>query len=194
MSMLSPDLRGARALRPALLALVLAVASLAWASEPLVFESPEQEARFDRLTEELRCLVCQNQSLADSDAPLAQDLRNEVFLMLQQGNSDEDIKRFLTERYGDFVLYRPPVKGNTFLLWFSPLLLFVGGAVIMAVIISRRRVMLAEEALEEVRGGNPGVENPEIEEPKSGKPEAGAPVTRKPAYEEPAHLVGDDEP
>jgi len=144
--------------RPLLSAIIL-LAALVWmgaapvgAEEPLTFDSPAQEERFNRLAEELRCLVCQNQSLADSDAPLAQDLRNEVYAMLQQGNSDEDIKRFLTERYGDFVLYRPPVKSNTFLLWFSPLILFVGGAVLMAVIISRRRVMLADEALEEARG------------------------------------------
>ncbi len=138
-----------------LAACCLAVATPATAAEPIVFDDPELEARFDRLTEELRCLVCQNQSLADSDAPLAQDLRNEVFLMLEQGNSDEEIKRFLVDRYGDFVLYRPPVRGNTLLLWLAPLLLLTGGAVIMAVTISRRRVMLAEEALDAARDDVP---------------------------------------
>jgi cytochrome c-type biogenesis protein CcmH len=136
--------------------LVLACAAVATASEPLVFEDPKLEARFDRLTEELRCLVCQNQSLADSDAQLAQDLRNEVFLMLEQGNSDEEIKRFLVDRYGDFVLYRPPVRGNTLLLWLAPILLLTAGAVIMAVTISRRRVMLDSESLDTDRDEDAG--------------------------------------
>ncbi len=133
------------------------------AAEPLVFDSPEQEARFDRLTEELRCLVCQNQSLADSDAPLAQDLRREVLLMLRQGQSDEEIKRFLVDRYGDFVLYRPPVNSSTLLLWLAPLLLLTAGAAVVAMTIHRRRGMLAEEALAEVRaeaGGAPNDEAP----------------------------------
>lgn len=131
--------------------LMLVVTSLA-AVEPRDFSSPEEEARFAELTEELRCTVCQNQSLADSDAPLARDLRDEVQTMLQQGNSDEEIKRFLVERYGDFVLYRPPVRGNTLLLWLAPLLLLTTGAVVMAFTIHRHRVMLAEEALAEVDG------------------------------------------
>ncbi len=141
----------------AVLAAVLAallVSLVAWtgaasAAEPLAFDSPEQQARFDRLAEELRCLVCQNQSLADSDAILAQDLRNEIFVMLQQGHSDAEIKNFMVERYGDFVLYRPPVRSDTLLLWFAPLLLLTAGAVVLAVTIARRRVMLAEEALNE---------------------------------------------
>jgi cytochrome c-type biogenesis protein CcmH len=126
------------------------------AADPLQFESAEQEARFTELTAELRCTVCQNQSLADSDAPLAQDLRNEIHLMMQQGDSDEDIKRFLVDRYGDFVLYRPPVRGATLLLWIAPLLLLTTGAVVMAITIHRRRVMLAEEALgAALEDGNP---------------------------------------
>ena len=78
--------------------------------EPLVFESMLQEDRFNQLTMELRCLVCQNQNLADSDAQLAHDLRAEVHEMLVAGNSDDEIKQFMVERYGDFVLYRPPVQ------------------------------------------------------------------------------------
>ena len=85
--------------------------------EPLVFENQQQQDRFDQLTRELRCLVCQNQNLADSDAPLAHDLRREVYEMVQSGQNNEDIKTFLVERYGDFVLYRPPVQNNTYLLW-----------------------------------------------------------------------------
>ncbi len=133
----------------AIAAATMSISLAVQAMEPLVFDSPEQEERFNALTAELRCLVCQNQSLADSDAVLAQDLRNEVFVMLQQGNSNEEIKRFLVDRYGDFVLYRPPVRKDTLLLWLSPLLLLTAGGVIMAFTISRRRVMLAEQALEE---------------------------------------------
>jgi cytochrome c-type biogenesis protein CcmH len=112
---------------------------------PLVFSSPEQEQRFKSLAEELRCAVCQNQSLADSDAPLAQDLRQEIFMMLEAGASDEDIKRFLVDRYGDFVLYRPPVRGNTLLLWLGPGLLLVLGAAVIGYNIRRRRDLLTEE-------------------------------------------------
>lgn len=139
--------------RMALLALMLP--TLLVAAEPLVFDSPQLEARFDRLTEELRCVVCQNQSLADSDAPLAQDLRNEVFVMLREGRSDEEIKNFLVSRYGEFVLYRPPMRGSTLLLWLAPLLLFTGGAVVIALTLRQRRVMLAEEALQEAEQGLP---------------------------------------
>ena len=136
---------------PGATALLLAALLFAGAAgaDPLEFESPAEEERFGELTAELRCTVCQNQSLADSDAPLAQDLRNEIHTMMRQGDSDEDIKRFLVDRYGDFVLYRPPVRGNTLLLWIAPLLLLTAGAAVMAVTISRRRVMLAEEALDQ---------------------------------------------
>jgi cytochrome c-type biogenesis protein CcmH len=119
--------------------IICSILSLAvWASEPLVFESPEQEARYTTLTQELRCLVCQNQSLADSDAPLAQDLRQEIHKMLQGGRSNEEIKTFLVERYGDFVLYRPPVKGSTLVLWLLPLILLAGGGIIVTMIVRRQ--------------------------------------------------------
>jgi cytochrome c-type biogenesis protein CcmH len=152
-----------RRLRRLILATSLAVGLPATlpvhAMEPREFDTPEQEQRFNALTEELRCTVCQNQSLADSDVPLAEDLRDEIQIMIAQGNSDEDIKRFLVDRYGDFVLYRPPVRGNTLLLWLAPLLLLTTGAAVMAVTIHRRRVMLAEEALAEARDGLVGDPN-----------------------------------
>jgi len=114
------------------------------ASDPIEFESEEQAQRFAALTEELRCLVCQNQNLADSDAPLAADLRHEIFEMMAAGRSDEEIKAFLVARYGDFVLYRPPVQGNTLALWLAPLvLLLVGGIVVFLAV--RRRTRLPEE-------------------------------------------------
>ncbi|MFA7667643.1 MAG: cytochrome c-type biogenesis protein [Burkholderiaceae bacterium] len=99
---------------------------------------PADKARYDRLAHELRCLVCQNQTLAESDASLAADLRRQVETMVIDGRSDDQIKRFLVERYGDFVLYRPPMQSNTWLLWFGPfVLLAVGIGVWMA--INRRR-------------------------------------------------------
>jgi len=83
----------------------------------------EQEARYRTLTNQLRCLVCQNQNIADSDAPLAADLRNQVKRQLLAGESNQQITDYLTERYGDFVLYKPPFKAITLLLWFGPVLL-----------------------------------------------------------------------
>ena len=114
------------------LALLLWTCALAVpaADTPFEFAEPGQAARYQRLTEELRCLVCQNQSLADSHADLAQDLRNEVYRMLVAGQSDREIVDFLVARYGEFVLYRPPVSPLTWLLWFGPaLLLLIAGGV-----------------------------------------------------------------
>ncbi|HEY7906095.1 MAG TPA: cytochrome c-type biogenesis protein, partial [Wenzhouxiangella sp.] len=100
-----------------LLALGLSDQSLASAIEPLPFRSDVEEIRFKALAEEIRCTVCQNQSLADSDAPLAQDLRQTLFFMIQDGRTDQEIRNFMVERYGDFVLYRPPLASHTLLLW-----------------------------------------------------------------------------
>ena len=97
------------------------------AIDPLPFKNEAEEQRFQALVRELRCLVCQNQNLADSDAGLAKDLRKEVFDMIQAGKSDDEIKLFLTERYGDFVLYRPPFKATTLVLWIGPLVVLVTG-------------------------------------------------------------------
>jgi cytochrome c-type biogenesis protein CcmH len=96
------------------------------------------EARLKTLSEELRCLVCQNQTLADSTAPLAEDLRREVRELAQQGKSDAEIKQYLVARYGDFVLYRPPVKPTTWLLWFGPFAFLLGGALVWFVVLRRR--------------------------------------------------------
>lgn len=111
--------------------------------EPLVFQSAEQEERYKDLTLELRCLVCQNQNLADSDAPLAQQLRGEIFDMLQDGRSDEEITGFMVDRYGDFVLYRPPMQGNTLALWVMPLAILLIGAVGVALTVRNRSRKLA---------------------------------------------------
>ena len=126
-----------------LLILLLSVA--AFAQEPLLFESKQQQDRFDELTKELRCLVCQNQNLADSDAPLAHDLRREVHEMMLGGQSDEQIKKFLVDRYGDFVLYRPPVQENTYLLWLGPLLLLLGGGLVLRSSVKKRTALLRDD-------------------------------------------------
>jgi cytochrome c-type biogenesis protein CcmH len=102
------------------------------------------QERYERLTQELRCLVCQNQTIADSNASLAQDLRREVRELMMEGKTDTEIDDFLTARYGDFVLYNPPVKPRTYLLWAAPgLLVILGlGAAVMVVI---RRARTARE-------------------------------------------------
>lgn len=97
------------------------------------------DRRLKRLALELRCLVCQNQTLADSDAPLAEDLRAEIRTMMVRGRSDEEILDFLVSRYGDFVLYRPPLKATTVLLWVGPFLFLAGGGAALWVAIRRRQ-------------------------------------------------------
>ncbi len=84
------------------------------------FNNPHQAMRFQTLTKHLRCLVCQNESLYDSNAPLALDLRQKVYLMVKHKQSNADIKAYLTKRYGDYVLYKPPIQANTYLLWLAP--------------------------------------------------------------------------
>ena len=124
-----------------LLAAMLALAGAvhAQAIEPLPFASHAQEVRFQHLTRELRCLVCQNENLADSNAELARDLRLEVFKLMQQGKSDEQIKQYLVARYSTFVLYDPPLQRNTLLLWFGPALILLAGAVVVLVAVRKRR-------------------------------------------------------
>ena len=104
--------------------------------EPL--SDPAQQVLYDRLTVEVRCLVCQNQTIADSNAPLAADLRREIRNKVSMGQSEAEIKTFLTERYGDFVLYRPRFGGPSVLLWLAPGLLLIIGAALLWRIIQRR--------------------------------------------------------
>jgi cytochrome c-type biogenesis protein CcmH len=124
-----------------LLALLLASAfSIAQVSDPtpLQFRDVAEETRFHHLTSELRCVMCQNQSLADSNAQIAHDLRREVLDLMKQGKSDAEIKRFLVDRYGEFVLYKPEIQRDTWLLWFGPVLLLLAGALAIVVIVRRR--------------------------------------------------------
>jgi len=116
------------------------------ALEPLVFSSQEEEKRYNELTLELRCLVCQNQNLADSDAPLAQDLRQEIYDMMQAGQSNDQIKTFMVDRYGDFVLYRPPMQGNTLALWSIPgILLLIGAIAVFFTVRNRNKKLAAQQ-------------------------------------------------
>jgi cytochrome c-type biogenesis protein CcmH len=126
------------------LTLVL-ITAVVQAADPLVFDDPTQEERYNELTLELRCLVCQNQNLADSDAPLAQDLRKEIYDMMMAGQDNEQIKTFLVDRYGDFVLYRPKMEGNTLLLWLMPGILMVIGAIAVFFTVRNRNRRLAAD-------------------------------------------------
>ena len=110
------------------------------------FESAAQEARYNQLIGELRCLVCQNQNLAASNAGLAQDLRRKTYEMVIAGKSNEEIVSYMVERYGDFVLYRPPFKATTAMLWVGPFLILLGGVAVLLIII-RRQSRTTEPAL-----------------------------------------------
>ena len=124
-----------------LLALLLAIAPLAAMAQavvdpaPLQFHDRAEETRFHALVSELRCVMCQNQSLADSNAQIAHDLRREVLQLMRQGNSDEQVKQFLVARYGEFVLYQPRVESKTWLLWFGPALLLLAGGFVVARVV-----------------------------------------------------------
>jgi cytochrome c-type biogenesis protein CcmH len=115
------------------------------AEAPTVAADPALEARVMEIATELRCLVCQNQTIADSHAALAVDLRNQVREMLRQGQSREQIVAYMTARYGDFVLYRPPLKESTALLWFGPAALLVGGLITLVIVLRRRSRLQPDE-------------------------------------------------
>lgn len=131
-------------MRTLLLALLLALApglTLGQAAQnptPLVFHDQAEEERFRGLVGELRCVMCQNQSLSDSDAQIAHDLRREVLDLMRRGMSDAEVRDFLVARYGEFVLYRPRVSANTWLLWFGPGLLLLAGAFVLVRTVRRR--------------------------------------------------------
>ena len=118
--------------------LVLPALGAAQAIQPLPFRDHAEEVRFQHLSAELRCPMCQNETLADSNAPIAHDLRRQVFEMMQAGKSDDEIKAYLVDRYSQFVLYKPPVEPSTWLLWFGPLVVLGAGAIVVAVQVRRR--------------------------------------------------------
>lgn len=102
------------------------------------FEDPAMQARYERLARELRCLVCRSETIADSNAQLAVDLRRQLRELMAAGKTDQEILTYMTDRYGDYVLYKPPVVPRTWLLWAAPMLLVVGGAIAAAIVISRK--------------------------------------------------------
>ncbi|PPC92317.1 MAG: cytochrome C biogenesis protein CcmH [Methylobacter sp.] len=128
----------------------LALGLFLWASSVFAgveyrqFSNDDQRETYENLISELRCLVCQNQNIADSNADLAADLRQQVYQMVQQGKTKQDIKNFMTDRYGDFVLYNPPFKTKTGLLWLAPVLLLALGLISVFVYIRNKRKQLPE--------------------------------------------------
>lgn len=125
-----------------LLAALLACAATAALAQvghpaPPVFRDHAEETRFRALVTELRCVMCQNQSLADSNALVAQDLRREVLALMREGRSDAQIEDYLVARYGEFVLYKPRVEERTWLLWFGPVALLLGGGIVVALVVRR---------------------------------------------------------
>ena len=112
-----------------------------------ISDDPELEKRVMALSEELRCLVCQNETLAGSHADLAADLRQQIREQMKAGKTDKEIVAFLTERYGDFILYNPPVNRRTYLLWFGPFILLAGGLVAFYRYIKYRRELISEQPL-----------------------------------------------
>lgn len=121
-----------------LFALLMLLSAAAGAMDPIVFRNDAEEARFRALSAELRCVMCQNQSLADSNAQIAHDLRLQVLELMREGKTDREIKDYLVARYSDFVLYNPPVRPSTWLLWFGPGLVLLGGLAAVVVVVRRR--------------------------------------------------------
>jgi len=120
--------------------LTLGLATVAHAAiDAYEFRDDAERARYAELTKELRCPKCQNQDIADSNAPIAADLRKEIFRMLGEGQSNQQIIDFMVDRYGDFVRYKPALNSSTWLLWFGPAGLLIGGLLVIGVIVVRRR-------------------------------------------------------
>jgi cytochrome c-type biogenesis protein CcmH len=126
-------------LRAGLVAILLTLGGMAHAIDAQdAFDDPVLQERYENINRELRCLVCQNQTIADSNATLAQDLRREVRDMIAAGQTDAQIREFMIERYGDFVLYRPRMTAGNFLLWAAPVLLLLIGAIVLVRVVRRR--------------------------------------------------------
>ena len=136
--------------------LALSFSLVAAPIETFKFDSPEKEKVFHKLSDELRCLVCQNQNIAESNAELAKDLRLEIYTMLTQGKTEDEIVDFMVKRYGDYVLYRPPFNPMTWLLWFGPLIVFVFGLIFVVRFIKsqsaeNRDVAMSEADIERIK-------------------------------------------
>jgi len=125
----------------ALALLIVGVSSALAIDTGKAFDDPELQARYEKIIDEVRCLKCQNQTIKDSNAFLAGDLRREIRRMLDEGKDDDEIFEFLVARYGEFALYRPRASGKTLILWLAPVLLLFGGAVVLWRILKRRMAM-----------------------------------------------------
>ena len=135
-------------MRHFLIALLLLAGAAGWAKEAVpLADDPVVEQRLIAISEEMRCLVCQNESLAGSRAELAQDLRRELRELIRAGRTDAEIRDFMVSRYGDFVLYRPPVKPTTILLWAGPFVLLLAGVIVLLVYLRRRNRALDRDEL-----------------------------------------------
>lgn len=139
-----------------LIAFSFSLAAVAAPIETFKFDSPETEKVFHKLSEEIRCLVCQNQNIAESNADLAKDLRLEIYNMLSEGKTEDEIVDFMVDRYGDYVLYRPPFKPMTWLLWFGPAIIFVISLIFVVRFMKAQRLntetqSLSEEDLERIK-------------------------------------------
>ena len=130
-----------------LLTVLLSLFGATLAKEAQPNEDPKVEQRMKALTEQLRCMVCQNETLDASRADLAENLRKEIREQIQAGKTDQEIIAFLTQRYGDYVLYNPPVKKTTYLLWFGPFVLLIGGTAVLYRYVRNRREMIKETPL-----------------------------------------------
>jgi cytochrome c-type biogenesis protein CcmH len=145
--------RGPRQRKEVILILALAAAMLSFGSivsvarEAQPNEDPQIEQRMKNLTQQLRCPVCQNETLADSNAELAKQMRDQIRAQMKAGKTDDEIKAYLTQRYGDFPLYKPPIKPMTYLLWFGPFVLLIGGTAVLFRFLKRRREMIHEQPL-----------------------------------------------
>ena len=136
-----------------LLAIALSSANVFAKQATPMAEDPVMEKRVNEISAELRCLVCQNQTIADSSAPLAVDLKNQVREMVKQGQSEDDIVDYMVKRYGDFVLYRPPVKPETYILWGGPFLLMIGGMILLMINLKKRRKLIEDNPISEDEAG-----------------------------------------
>jgi len=137
-------------MKPLLFILLLVISINSHAVDSRQLSDPKQQESYETLTKELRCLVCQNQTIADSNAELASDLRRQVYEMLQQGKTEQEIIRYMTDRYGEFVLYKPAFAGKTSLLWIAPVVFLFMGLMMVFFVIRRKRaaVQVQVDALE----------------------------------------------
>ena len=130
-----------------LILVLISLAAPALAKDAKPVEDPQIEQRMQALTQQLRCLVCQSETLADSQAEWAVDIRQQIREQMKAGKSDKEITAFLTQRFGDFVLYNPPVKATTYLLWFGPFVLLLGGTFLLYRYVKHRREIIQDQPL-----------------------------------------------